>query len=201
MVVNRERLADVLGCSLRTVDEYVRQGMPGDPPKKGGDSWRFESAACIGWLRERERQSALGEIAKIDREEAGRRKLAAEAALVEHDLALKQRAAVAVSDFGRLWTHMIGASRAKLRGIGAKLGRVVALSQDAAECEALIDELVSEALQELSEFEPEIPVEPAGSDEPASGRTKGYATVGAPAEPDRKRVGGRRAAAQPRVKR
>jgi hypothetical protein len=29
MVLNRDKLAEVLGCSLRTIDEYVRQGMAG----------------------------------------------------------------------------------------------------------------------------------------------------------------------------
>jgi Phage DNA packaging protein Nu1 len=72
MVLNREKLAEVLGCSLRTIDEYTRQGMPGEPPKHGGDQWRFDPAASVDWLRERERKVVLGDIAKINETEARR---------------------------------------------------------------------------------------------------------------------------------
>src|SRR4051812_9016969 len=117
MQLNRDKLAEMLGCSLRTVDEYRRQGIPGEPPKRPGDQWKFESSEVITWLRDRERTSALGEVAKVDEAEAKRRKLAAEASLAEHELALKQGAAVAISDFEASWAAMIGAARAKLLGL------------------------------------------------------------------------------------
>jgi terminase small subunit / prophage DNA-packing protein len=201
MLLNRERLSDFLGCSLRTIDEYKRQGMPGDAPKKPGDQWRFDSGAVVNWLRERERTDALGEVARVDEAEAKRRKLAAEAALAEHELALKQGAAVAIADFEAAWAAMIGASRARLRGIGAKVGRTVAISLDPAECAALIDSAIDEALQELSEREPEVQFEPEHASEPQGGNAPVLEAVGAASGSDGKRVGRRGAAVKPGVQR
>lgn len=198
MLVNREKLAEVLGCSLRTVDEYRRQGMPGDAPKKPGDQWRFDSGAVVEWLREKERVNALGEIAQIDEGEAKRRKLAAEAAMAELELAKAEGSAVSVPDVATSWASMIGAARSKLLGLGSKLGRQVAIVNDPAECNSIISAGVSEALQELSEFEPEIPIHAEVTPEPAVGGEARSPIVGAPAGPDSKRVGRRRASTKQR---
>ena len=190
MILNRERLAEMLGCSLRTVDEYRRQGMPGEAPKRHGDQWRFDSSAVVTWLRDKERESALGDVAEIDEFEAKRRKLAAEASLAELALALKQGAAVAISDFEAAWSAMIGAARAKLLGLPAALGPEVALIADPFECAAVIESAVKEALAELSDATG-IQVE-SESDELAAGRDEeGGPPVEPSPGPDRKRMGRR----------
>lgn len=195
MQLNRERLAEFLGVSLRTIDEYRRQGMPGEGGGHGSQ-WRFDSAVCVTWLRERERTNAIGDIARIDESEARKRKLAAEAAMAELDLATKEGAVATIADFEASWFAMIGAARSRLLGIGSGVGPELALADDAAECAALVDAAIAEALQELSEFEPNIPNEPAGAGEPPDSNPAGGEVVGATAGPDRKRVGGRRAKAQ-----
>jgi hypothetical protein len=201
MLLNREKLAEFFGCSLRTIDEYKRQGMPGEAPKRPGDQWKFDTAASVEWLRQRERQSALGEIATIDESEAKRRKLAAEAAMAELDLAKAEEQAVSVQDFAKAWAGMIGSARAKLLGLGSKLGPGLAIIEDPAECSSAVDVGISEALQELSEFEPDIQFE-APSNQPASGGdTEGSKTMGTAAGSNGKRVGGRRKETQQRVKR
>lgn len=199
--VNRERLAEILGCSLRTIDEYRRQGMPGEAPGRPGEQWKFDTAAAVEWLRQRERQSVLGEVAKIDESEAKRRKLAAEAAMAELDLAKAEGAALGIQDFGTAWAAMIGSARAKLLGLGSKLGPSVAIVDDAAECNAMIDGAIAEALQELSEFEPEISIQPESGPEAPNRDQAGSEAVGAAARPDGKRVGRRGKKTKQRVKR
>ena len=175
--------------------------MPGDPPAKGGDQWRFESSAVVGWLREKERQSVLGEVSKIDEHEAKRRKLAAEAAMAELELAKKQGIALGIADFEASWAAMIGAARAKLLGLGAALGPEVALSSDPDECSSLVESGIAEALQELSEFESDIQVVASSDSKPEGGDAASVEVVGATARPDSKRMGRRRAEAVSRVKR
>jgi Tfp pilus assembly protein FimV len=187
MVLNRDKLAEVLGCSVRTIDDYVRQGMPGEPPKHLGDQWRFDPAASVDWLRERERKAVLGDIAKINETEARRRKLAAEAALAELEYAKADGSVVAIGDFAKAWSQMIGSARAKLLGLGSKLGPAVAITEDAAECNALIDGSVAEALQELSECQ--ISIEPERDREAESGVPEVPNAVGPPSRPHNKRVG------------
>ena len=198
MILNRENLAEFLGCSLRTVDEYVRQGMPGEAPKRQGAQWKFDSGTVVGWLRERERTEALGEVSKVDEGEARRRKIAADAALAEHELALKVGAAVSIADFETAWSAMIGAARAKFLGLGSALGPDVALIKDPAECTTVIDSAVKEALRELSERAPEVQLERAGTDEPDPLDEEAVETVRPAAGPDGKRVGGRGKTAKPR---
>lgn len=201
MQLNREKLADALGCSLRTIDEHVRQGMPGDKPTRPGSQWRFELSRVIDWLRDRERQSALGEIAQIDEAEARKRKLAAEARMAERNDARDAGVVVAIADFQTAWSQMIGAARARLLGLGSGLGPMTALSSDPSECAALIDAGVAEALQELSEFEPELSVEPERDSEPQADVREPVKTVGTTSGPDGKRVGGHRKTPQPRKQR
>lgn len=201
MLVNRERLAEVLGCSLRTIDEFKRQGMPGEAPKRPGDQWKFDTAASVEWLRQRERQSALGEIATIDESEAKRRKLAAEAAMAELDLAKAEEQAVSLQDFAKAWSGMIGSARAKLLGLGSKLGPGLAIIDDAAECRSAVDAGIGEALQELSEFEPEIPFDAESDKQAAGGDSESPKAMGATTGPDSQRVGGRGKKAIERVER
>jgi DNA-binding transcriptional MerR regulator len=201
MLVNREKLAELLGCSLRTIDEYKRQGMPGEAPKRPGDQWKFDTAASVEWLRQRERQSALGEIATIDESEAKRRKLAAEAAMAELDLAKAEEMAVAVQDFSKAWAGMIGSARAKLLGLGSKLGPGLAIIEDAAECSSAVDAGIGEALQELSEFEPEIRFDAESDQQAPGGDAPGPKALGAAPGSHGKRVGGRGEKAIQRIKR
>lgn len=198
MFLNREKLAELLGCALRTVDEYRRQGMPGEAPARPGAQWRFDSAAVIEWLRNRERHDALGEVANISEADAKRRKLAAEAAIAEHELAEKQGKAVSVADFQAATSKIIGAARAKLLGIGSAVGPEVALESDPAQCEAIVQGRINEALEELSEGD--IQIEPSGVEQPQPGNSDGSETVGAAPGPDHQRVGRRRKAAEPRIK-
>jgi hypothetical protein len=201
MLVNREKLADLLGCSLRTIDEYSRQGMPGSAPGRPGGQWKFDTATAIEWLRQRERQSALGEVAKIDESEAKRRKLAAEAAMAELDLAKAEGQAVSIQDFAKAWSGMIGSARAKLLGLGSKLGPGLAITEEPAECSSAVDSGIGEALQELSELEPEIRFDSEVSPEASGSDPASTKAVGAAAGSDGKRVGGRGKAAVKRVKR
>lgn len=196
MQLNREKLAELLGCSLRTVDEYARQGMPGEAPKTAGHQWRFESSVVISWLRDRERTDALGEVARVDETEAKRRKLAAEASLAEHELAMKQGAAVAIADFEAAWAAMIGAARAKMLGLPGALAPELAICADEAECAALIETAVREALLELSELNPELPIEPDSDSVAESGDGADDPALVSPARSDSKRVGGRGKTAQ-----
>jgi hypothetical protein len=190
MNLNREKLAEMLGCSLRTVDEYRRNGMPGESPKRPGDQWKFESAVVVGWLRDRERTDALGEMARVDEAEAKRRKLAAEASLAEHELATKQGNSVGIADFEAAWAAMIGAAKAKLLGLGKSLGPEVAPLDDALDCSIAIDSAVKESLAELSEFNPGVQIFPSFTEESGAEDSGDIEVVGSSAEPHGERMGG-----------
>jgi len=53
MIVNRAQLADLFGVDAGTLTSWADSGMP---TVRGGKAWRADSAACIRWHVERERQ-------------------------------------------------------------------------------------------------------------------------------------------------
>jgi phage terminase Nu1 subunit (DNA packaging protein) len=191
-------LATLFGVAFTTVDLWTQQGMPYDqrPLRKGGSGWKIDVAAVLEWHRKRERENALGEIAGISESDAKRRKLAAEAAIAEHELAERQGKAVSVDDWQAATSKIIGAARAKLLAIGSAVGPDVALEIDPVQCEAIIQGAINEALQELSESD--IQIESGGSGEPESVHPADSEHVGASAGPDGERVGRRRKTAEPR---
>lgn len=192
-VVNRSELAELFGVALTTIDDWLRQGCPWlhRPARRGDGSWEIDVAAVLNWHKERERENAVGEIAKIDENEARRRKLAAEAALSEHELALKQGAAVLIDDVSKIWAAQVSACRSRLLGIGHKLAPLVAVESDALECQSLIDSSIQESLAELTEIDPvEFQDTPIGMGDAQESPKKHPKALGSSSKADRKSVGG-----------
>lgn len=184
--INLEEAARIFGFSRRGVEEWLTGGCPA---RKEGKQWRLNTAEVVAWLREREKRLVLGEVGNIDEAQAKRRKLAAEAAMAELELASRQGQVVAVADFEARMSAMIGAARAKLLPMGAKLGPMVAVEDDPAICESLIDSAVGEALSELSNG---LPDDTNRGGESGNGGAEGSADLGTPPGSDSQRVGGRR---------
>ncbi len=187
--LTREKVADFFAVSLPTVDVWLRRGCPG---QKVGTRWSINSAEVSQWLRDRERQDALGETAAIDETEARRRKIAAEASLAELDLAMKQAAVVPIAMYEAQIAAMIGAARAKLLNLGAKVGPLVLGMDSPAEARAIIDGAVHEVLAELGEFDDCIPGNPGSGGESAESDPESGEVMVAAAGFDRKSVGRRK---------
>jgi len=156
-VLNRTELAEFCGVSLVTIDNWVREGCPyvSRPVRRGAGQWEFSPGAVFQWRVDKERKSALGEVAEIDESEARRRKLAAEAGLAELELHLANGAAVKIQDQEKVWVQMVGAARARLLSLPSKLGRLLAIELEASACQSLVESGINEALLELSEFQVE----------------------------------------------
>lgn len=154
-ILNRAQIADALAVHLTTIDDWLRKGMPfvKKPSGKGGASWKIDLSQAVQWLRNEERRKALGEFSQIDEFEARRRKMVAEAALAEYELAERQRSMIRVEDAGRLLNAQISACRAKLLGLGPKLAPMVAGELSIPECESIISSTVHETLADLSQLD------------------------------------------------
>jgi phage terminase Nu1 subunit (DNA packaging protein) len=120
-------------------------------------------------------------------EEARARKVAAEAQITELELAKVRGELVVAEDVVSAWSDTLGSLKAKLTSIPSKAAPIVAAEDSAGGCQRILDELIREALQELSNYDPKID----------AGNTQG--TSAAPEEsdvspdsapaPKRKRVG------------
>jgi len=200
-IVNLTAAAEVLGVVPETVRRWIVGGAPciSKPGPNAAHGYKIDLAALIDWRITQERERALKEVGSIDVDEARRRKLAAEAGIAEHELAIKQGSAVAIEDAVQALDNAIGSCRSRLLGLGSKLGPQVAIEKDAANCQALIDAAVRDTLTELAELE--ISHDASRGESAKSENPKKPRAVGAAAKTQRKRVGGSKKKAQSRGKR
>jgi phage terminase Nu1 subunit (DNA packaging protein) len=119
--VNREELADVFGVSLNTISAWTRRGCPYEQKGRQGKPWRFNTRDVSEWLREQVRLEAAGS-APADEAELRRRKLAAETARAELDLATARQQVAPIEEFERARAMENAAVRANVMNVP---GRVV----------------------------------------------------------------------------
>ena len=114
--------------------------------------------------------------------EVKNRKLTAEAALIEHKLAIEQGAAVSVEDWEQAEAQAVGAARARLLACGPALGRDLAVETDPMECDRMVTAYIHEALRELTRVE--LYLESGGTGGTESSVPANDADLGASAESD-----------------
>jgi hypothetical protein len=95
----------------------------------------------------------LGDAGAIDLEEAKRRKMAAEAALAETELAQVQGRLVEADEIERAWGELVANCRAKLLSIPSKVSPEVFAAESLVEVKATLKSAILEALNELSDSE------------------------------------------------
>lgn len=203
-ILNRSGLADALAVAPTTVDAWVRRGCPSKKQATGRGSgkseWQFDLPEVVEWLREEAVQNAVGDIAKIDADEARRRKLAAEAALAEYDLAEKRKEMIRVEDAAEIVSKEYLAARSRFLAIPTKLGPMLAAVTTPEEAADLLRGAIEEALSELASAD--LGDGAGGADElPRDAPSSEGARLPAAAAPHGERVGRPKPKAQSRSKR
>lgn len=89
-------------------------------------------------------------------DEARTRKVHAEAQIAELELAKVKGELVIAEDVVKAWEDVLGALKGKLLNIPAKAAPVVASESDAGNCQIICEDLINEALEELSNYDPKI---------------------------------------------
>jgi hypothetical protein len=89
-------------------------------------------------------------------DEARTRKVNAEAEIAELELARVHGTLVLAADVVQAWEDVLGALKGKLLSIPTKAAPVVSAEPDAALCQTILEDLLNEALEELSNYEPTI---------------------------------------------
>ncbi len=97
-------------------------------------------------------------------DEARTRKVNAEAEIAELELKKIHSELVNADDVVSAWTDVLGSVKSRLLSIPTKAAPVVAAEGSAGVCQDVIEQLITEALEELSRYEPKIsPTEPTSS--------------------------------------
>jgi phage terminase Nu1 subunit (DNA packaging protein) len=147
--VNKADLAQLMGVSSVTIGQWVSKGCPYVQKGALGKSWVFDVPEVVSWREEQVALQAVGDTKSLDIEEARRRKVAAEAALTELDLAKRKGELVEIEDVAQSVGEDYANLRAKLLSLPVKLAPQAAGISDAAELQDLAESLVHEALEEL----------------------------------------------------
>jgi hypothetical protein len=120
-------------------------------------------------------------------DEARTRKVAAEAAIAELELAKVRNELALVGDVVKAWDDVLSAMKAKLLALPTKMGPILAAETDAAVIQKKLEEQIRDCLDELSNYDPLS--DPAGTniviDQPEGGDDSSEAT----AKTKRKSVG------------
>lgn len=97
---NREELAETFGVSLNTVSSWIRNGCPFEQRGRQGKPWKFNTRDVSEWLREQARLEATSDD-PLDEYDLKLRKLAAETAQAELDLATAKNQVAPIDEFER----------------------------------------------------------------------------------------------------
>ena len=120
-------------------------------------------------------------------DEARTRKVNAEAEIAELELAKVHGTLVIAEDVVKAWEDVLGALKGKLTSIPTKAAPVVSAETEAGMCQSILEDLLNEALEELSNYDPSInATETKGTEDVAEVSTK---DAKATSETKRKRVG------------
>jgi hypothetical protein len=118
-------------------------------------------------------------------DEARTRKVNAEAEIAELELKRIHGQLVNAEDVVTAWQDVLSGVKARLLAIPTKAAPVIAAENNAGTCQRVIEDLIHEALEELSRYEPEI----SPTEATASQSDEGDGSDEASAKPKRKRVG------------
>ena len=108
-----------MGVSLPTVDRWIRDGCPTKQRGTKGVPWIFILSDVVAWWGERQRESAAGS-APTDVEDARRRKLSAEAAMAELELAKARGDVAPVREFEMAQSKMMAVIRTNILNVPSR---------------------------------------------------------------------------------
>ena len=89
-------------------------------------------------------------------DEARTRKVNAEAEIAELELAKVRNQLVLVEDVVKAWTDTLANLKAKLTSIPSKAAPMVASESEAGIIQSMLSDLMNEALEELSNYDPKV---------------------------------------------
>lgn len=158
--VTRQEVADLFGVSHTTVDAWIKRGMPVIQRGSRGKSWQINTAEVSAWLEQRAKESVSGDD-QADERELKRRKLAAETAKVELELARVRGEVVPLAQLERALANVFAEVKTNLRSVPSRVVTAIIGEESETRIKAVILKEIDQALDTLGDFD----LEPEGDDE------------------------------------
>lgn len=116
-------------------------------------------------------------------DEARTRKVNAEAELAELELKKVHGELVVADDVISAWNDVLAALKSKLLAIPTKAAPIVSAEVTTGGCQSILEDLINEALEELSNYDPKIDPTTASVESPEEGNGDTQATTKAKRKP------------------
>ena len=161
---NKGELCAIFGVSPPTVDGWVRNGCPIVQRGARGVAATFNTADVARWLRDKAREEGSG-TAVADEAELKRRKLAAETAKAELELAKAKGEVAPVREFERVQAAMDAAIRANVMNVPARAVLQLLGCTDETEFKAKLRAELVLALETAADAELDVEEDEDGTDD------------------------------------
>lgn len=189
-LVNKREIAETIGRTERTVTTWMKEGMPVHFQGGRGKETLFDPPEVIAWMIQREvaRYLPTGEDGEEIVYEIERARLTrAQADHEELKVKVMNGTLIPSEVVERVQGGMVTSFRARALSIPTKAAAAIAGVHEEADIEAVLTDLIHEALEEMSDFDPD-----QYAAVPASGEAGQ-----APAEADGQPVGGQKSSSEP----
>lgn len=148
-VCNRGEVAEFFGVTPPTVDGWVRAGCPIVSKGQRGVSSQFNTAEVANWLRMKAREEGSG-TALADESELKRRKLSAETAMAELELAKARGQVAPLDQVERMVSRAFAEVRAGLRNIPSRVVSSLIGETNERQFKRVLLEEIDQALEALA---------------------------------------------------
>lgn len=154
--VTRQEIADLFGVSHTTVDAWLKRGLPVIQRGSKGKAWVINTAEVSAWLEQRAKESAPGGE-QADERELKRRKLAAETAKVELELARVRGEVVPLRQLERALANAFAEVKTNLRSVPSRVATAIIGEESETRIKAVILKEIDQALETLGDLDLDEP--------------------------------------------
>jgi phage terminase Nu1 subunit (DNA packaging protein) len=160
--VGKREIAQIFGVAESTVNEWVRRGCPVLDRGGKGISWQINTAEVSEWLKKRAVEDVAGDTL-ADESELKRRKLAADTAKAELELAKVKGEVVPLKQLERALANTFAEVKTNIRNVPSRVSTTLIGETSETRIKEVVLEEIDLALEAMDEFD--IHDEDVGDDE------------------------------------
>lgn len=150
--VGKREIAQIFGVAETTVNEWVRRGCPVMQRGGKGVAWQVNTADVSEWLKKRAVEDIAGDTL-ADESELKRRKLAADTAKAELELAKVKAEVVPLSQLERALANTFAEVKTNVRNVPSRISTTLIGETSETRIKEVIIEEIDLALEAMDEFD------------------------------------------------
>lgn len=147
MIVNKRKLAEIVGCTEETLTQWQKQGMPILLSRLGREGNQYETTAVLSWLEARRQSDAP----PTDYDTERTRKVKLEADILALQKAQLEGRLIPADKAEQAWAALVAAFRSRMLSIPSKCAPPIAGLESFIEVERLLSDAIHDALAELAD--------------------------------------------------